>query len=263
MSRLILVTRSYLLLLGVGLALMACEGSLTDPIGDEGERSQFAEEKVQRPSLPDSILETRILVDASNDGGVWWFPQSGPFVPGEDHQGRMLAEYLRSWGYEVEELARGALVTDSMLAAYKYVIRAGEWGSAHASELEAYARFVEREATLILLSDHRNTDRHDELAEMLGVVFSGGVDGTLSVAPHAITTGAEGVYYGFGAFLASYDSTKVEVLGWVNDSLPVMGTLKSTRAKVFFMGDTNTLEWVPQPLVDNLIAWGFGRSQGH
>ena len=29
------------------------------------------------------------------------------------------------------------------------------------------------------------------------------------------------------------------------------------RAKVFFIGDTNSLEFIPQPLVDNLVAWGF------
>jgi len=36
----------------------------------------------------------RVLVDASRDGGVWWFPQweQGGFDPNLDHQGQKLAE---------------------------------------------------------------------------------------------------------------------------------------------------------------------------
>src|SRR4051812_3075191 len=46
-----------------------------------------------------------VLVDASHDGGAWWFPQGGVtaagFKPDSAHQGRALADYLRSRGYTV------------------------------------------------------------------------------------------------------------------------------------------------------------------
>ena len=111
---------------------------------------------------------------------------------------------------------------------------------------------------MILLSDHRKFGGRDELAEMLGVTFSGIVDGTVTrVAPHPITEGVRAIRYGVGAEVTSFDSDRVEILGWVDDTVPVMGIVRSSSAKIFFFGDTNTLEWVPQPFVDNLVTWGF------
>ena len=34
----------------------------------------------------------QILIDASRDGGAWWYPQAGPFDPDEYHQGKKLAD---------------------------------------------------------------------------------------------------------------------------------------------------------------------------
>jgi hypothetical protein len=65
----------------------------------------------------------------------------------------------------------------------------------------------------------------------------------------------------------------IEVLGWLgeeeygdlnmngvldeNEPLapPVMGTLKWEKSKIFFIGDMNGLEVMPQPFIDNLIEW--------
>src|SRR5688500_2334078 len=72
----------------------------------------------------------KILIDASRDGGVWWFPQSSEtgFSSNADHQGKPLADYFRSQGYEVNELtrgtvitARGTVITDGMLSQYDKV----------------------------------------------------------------------------------------------------------------------------------------------
>ncbi len=49
----------------------------------------------------------------------------------------------------------------------------------------------------------------------------------------------------------------IEVLGWLDTGEAVMGVVAHPKARIFFLGDTNGLEEVPQPLVDNLIAWGF------
>src|SRR5262249_30671099 len=54
-----------------------------------------------------------ILVDASKDGGVWWWPQtpSNGYSENRDHQGKPLADYLKKLGYEVDELPLGAIIT--------------------------------------------------------------------------------------------------------------------------------------------------------
>ena len=45
-----------------------------------------------------------VLIDASRDGGVWWFPQVAPFSAEAGHQGKALADHMRGLGYFVEEL---------------------------------------------------------------------------------------------------------------------------------------------------------------
>jgi hypothetical protein len=36
-----------------------------------------------------------------------------------------------------------------------------------------------------------------------------------------------------------------------------MGLLHGRAAKVFFIGDVNGIQTMPQPFVNNLLAWGF------
>jgi len=50
----------------------------------------------------------KILVDASDDGGVWWYPQAGTFDSNLPHQGKALADYIRSLGCTVTELPTGS-----------------------------------------------------------------------------------------------------------------------------------------------------------
>ena len=203
--------------------------------------------------------DRRILIDASHGGGVWWFPQVSPFVAEEDHQGRAFAEYLRSRGYVVDELPRGTLISDSQLASYKYVIRVGDFTEYRSSELAAYERFVERDATLILLSGHQATSPGDGLAEALGVTFTGDLTGVLTrYAAHPITAGVgSGTTYQNGAIATAFNSDEVEIIAWVNDTVPVMGVIRSHEAKIFFSGTAFPFLNVSQPLVDNLIRWGF------
>jgi hypothetical protein len=52
----------------------------------------------------------KILVDASYGGGMWWSPQDYPFDENLPHQGKALADYLKSLGCSVTELAR---ITDT------------------------------------------------------------------------------------------------------------------------------------------------------
>ena len=255
-----------LLIMAVGctLGLPACVDGPTLPfpeleVADSTAPLDGSSDKTPIP-LDTAIVPRsgRILVDASHDGGVWWYPQHESFYPDSAHQGKALADYLRSLGYEVTEVPRGWPITDSLLGSFTMVIRASEWGAYRESELEAYKNFVSREAALILLSDHRNTDARDELAEMLGVTFTGVASGSVTeFADHAITEGVWELPYVGGAYVSAFDPEDVEILGWLDGEVPVMGLIKSYRAKVFFMGDTNGIEGIPQPFVDNLLEWGF------
>ena len=60
-----------------------------------------------------------------------------------------------------------------------------------------------------------------------------------------------------GLAKGSGSPNEATILGWLNGTVPVMGVVTSYPAKIFFIGDINGIEQVPQPFVDNLIAWGF------
>ena len=200
----------------------------------------------------------RVLVDASHDGGGWWFPQTDPFSPDSYHQGQALADYLRGKGYVVQELPRGAAITDSLLLASKIVIRATVFGSYTSTELQAYQHFLACPRTLLLLGDYLSDGSQDLLAEMLGVKFTGIVSGYVTTfAAHPITSGVVPLLYNAGATVAAGYPSTVHILGWLSTGEPVMGVVDHGTANIFFIGDVNGIESVPQPLVDNLINWGF------
>ena len=56
------------------------------------------------------------------------YPQGSPFDPDQSHQGKHLADYLRSQGYTVTELPRPTVITSELLAQYDHVIRANQFG---------------------------------------------------------------------------------------------------------------------------------------
>ena len=76
-----------------------------------------------RSPFTDLSNDKYILVDASKDGGVWWFPQGAGFSEDADHQGQAFANYLRSLGFHVDELPRGEIITDQLLEKYSRIIR--------------------------------------------------------------------------------------------------------------------------------------------
>lgn len=233
----------------LSLGVLACRNA---PTGNEA-TSVLVPASCPAPKTPDAVL-----VDASHDGGVWWFPQIAPFDTGQSHQGQELAHTLRGKGYQVDELGRGERVSRDQLLDYQIVIRAGAFGDYTKSELDAYDDFVACPRTLILLSEFLRPGERDGLAHSLGIVLSGMVTGSITTfATDSITAGVGSVTYLAGSVVDVEQSQSVRVLGWLEDGQPVMGIQEGRRAKLFFMGDTNSLEFIPQPLVDNLVAWGF------
>ena len=220
----------------------------------------------------------RILVDASRDGGTWWFPQwaqEGGFDFTLPHQGKALADYLRSSGYRVDELPRPYVVTPQLLQTYDIVIRASGFGSYYPAEIAAYQQYVQAGGNLLLLGDHMLNLDADWLALGFGLEFAGitrGDNWLDSLVTHPITEGVELLGYGVGSGLVAYPAT-AQLLGFLsagsyldlnkNDvqdagepsAPPVFGVLPYGAGRVVFCGDVNMWEWIPQPLVDNLLAW--------
>jgi len=213
---------------------------------------------LQPISCPTPTSPRAVLVDATHDGGAWWFPQSGSFAESQPHQGLALAETFRTEGYVVNELGRGEKITRDRLLAYAVVIRAGNFGAHVDSELGAYDAFVACPRTLVLLGEFLAPGERDDLADRLGIALSGNVSGTVtSVVSHPITEGVTPVPFVAGSLVDPGRSVAVQVLGWLDGGQPVLGIQQGRAAKVFFIGDTNGLESVPQPLIDNIVAWGF------
>ena len=211
-----------------------------------------------RPSPADKA----ILVDASRDGGVWWYPQAGPFSSIAPHQGKNLADYLRSLGYRVDELERGTVITSALLNNYSNVVRCGVFGNYTADEIAAYNSFLNRPSTALLLAQDFITSSNDQLSAQLGLNFEGSHSGTVtSFASHIITNGVSSLPYIAGSYILNYDPTKVTVLGSVQlasgGMAAVMGLVTHPNTRIFFIGDVNCLEQVSQPFSSNLIPWLF------
>jgi hypothetical protein len=222
-------------------------------------------------------LSRKILIDASHDGGVWWYPQSPAtgFNPEEYHQGKRFADLLRGKGFEVDELGRGAELTYEMFFGYYIIIRADGFLPYTDDELEVYSRLIYRGMNMVFFTDHKKYDPVDELGDHLGLKFKGVALGTVSnFKPHIITENISSIDYIAGSVLTNSDqNTDIEVLGWLGEddyadlncngvrdenepsAPPVMGILNFPNSHIFFIGDMNGLEVMPQPFIDNLIKW--------
>ena len=225
---------------------------------------------------PINLLNIKILVDSSKDGGGWWFPQSAAtgFSPAAPHQGRDLAVYLRNFGYTVDELPIGHVINASLLAPYKMVIRGAPFYNYTAAEVAAYDSFLKGNVSLLLISDHMQNTSNDRLSEYLGVQFAGVAYGTIThLNTHTITTGVTSIPFIAGSAVINTNTSNMTILGnldaneyvdlnknGIYDNLdikapPVMGILQHPTAKIFFLSDVNGLEQLPQPFFNNLIKW--------
>jgi hypothetical protein len=209
-----------------------------------------------RFTLPTEYSCTNILIEASRDGGVWWFPQSGGFDAAADHQGKKFADLLRQQGYRVDEMPRNVVITDDVLKNYAVIIRT-DGTHYSAAEIQSYHKKLNDGVTLLLLADHHKFERTDQLAESLDIKFSGVVEGRISTSDsNPFTNNVGNLNYMVGSAISnSQQNSNIIPIGWLVDGAVVMAKYKHDHSEIFLMGDVNTLEFFPQPFVDNLSAW--------
>lgn len=208
-----------------------------------------------------------ILIDASHDGGTWWYPQSEQtgFSSANYHQGKNFADYLRSLGYRVDELPRGTLITNDILNKYVNVIRAVGFGSYSENEIGAYQSFLNRSSSLLLINDHLSNSVNDPISVQLGLLFTGAYQGSItSFATHPVTSGVSSFPFMVGSVINGPVPSNVTILGSLqvmvdgkNISAGVMGTVDNPNSRIFFIGDINGIETVQQPFTANLVNWLF------
>jgi hypothetical protein len=220
----------------------------------------------------DTRIKRRILVDSSRDGGAWWFPQAGPFDPAAKHQGKALADHLRSLGHKVDELPRPTTITAKLLAGYDIVIRAAGAGNYSQAEITAYQGYVKQGGGLLLLAEFGPPDN---LALSFGLKFEGRTAGNnllSNFTPHPVTQGVGQLSYKVGGGLTKAPAG-AQVLGKLSGlsfldlnnngvkdagepaAPPVLGAMSHGQGRIVFCGDTNLWQTVPQPLTKNVVKW--------
>ncbi len=224
-----------------------------------------------------TVLQRTVLVDASKDGGTWWFPQTPPFDSDKDHQGKRLADYLRSLGYEVTELPRGYRVSLDLLQKYDFVIRDGVFlriQSYTPDEITAYQEYVRNGGKLLLMTPGLRSTERDPLSESFGLVFAGITAGTWGrprLGDHPMFSGGKTPALNLGGSgLISYPP-EAQILGWLAESAfldidgnklkdsqetwgpPALGVITYGKGTIVFEGQFAAAEM--PGFIGNIINW--------
>ena len=190
-----------------------------------------------------ALQPLRILIDASKDGGLWWFPQAGHFDAEKPHQGKAFADSLRQDGAEVVELGRGETITTDRLKGFDVVIRVPTFFAYSPAEALAYKYSVAGGTRLLIIGG--GSPNSDRVAEAFGLNFEKRTHFSSlkkSIAhPFFPNVGEhrDGVWSGI--VKAPNDAV---LLGWMNNSkeTPVQGYLPYGQGYVVFTGRSITLE---------------------
>lgn len=200
----------------------------------------------------------KIVVDASKDGGAWTYPQrQSDFDPKKDHQGKAFADYLRSLGWNLDEIPPGENIAER-LAGAAIVIRTGAFFtfSYEESEVRAYREYVSRGGNVLLVNGFvRNGSTHiDKVAEEFGITFSKAVNAPTIQrwAQHSLTQKLDLIPYKVGSVVTGSPSSTVPLAFLDNDQL-VMGMVKIGKGKVIFLSTTRPLVVVQPPFIKRVL----------
>ena len=184
----------------------------------------------------------RILVDASKDGGLWWFPQGrNGFDSNKHHQGKPLADLMRSKGWEVVEFGRGEVITTDKLRDFDVVVRPPAWFEYAEEEVVAYRDSVMGGTRLLLMAGFAEKD--DSLAAIFGLRFDSlsRFAAVRQWIPHPLTANVAGKDFSWTSVKESPQSAVL--LAWLNygvaDARPVLGYLPYGSGYVVFVGQAS------------------------
>ena len=203
----------------------------------------------------------RALVDASKDGGVWWFPQYAGtgFDQNQNHQGKAMADAMRARGWQVTELPRGEFITPEKLQGFDIVIRPEPYFPYSTSEANAYREAVAGGLRLFLIGSAAGYD--DRIADVLGLRFGGNRHISVEkIVPHSLTAGIESLAIPWVTVLEMPQGSVV--LAWGANEDPLLGYHSNSAGYVLFAGTSsgifgdplrsNTLEFLERNSVNDL-----------
>lgn len=198
----------------------------------------------------------KIVVDASKDGGTWWAPQKeGALDPKGEHQGKRLAEYLRSRGWEVEEIGRGEDISERLKGAV-IVIRANCASDYKESEVRAYRDFVTGGGSVLLLRGFVREDaaNADKVAKEFGITFSKTVKAATIKrwGKLPLTEGLDLLKYNVGSVVTESPKGTFP-LAYLDDDQLVGGLVKQGKGKVLFLSTIFALLPVPRAFIDRIL----------
>jgi hypothetical protein len=211
---------------------------------------------IAKPAARRSQPKLQVVIDASHDGGAWWFPQGPPpFDPKKPHQGVALADYLKGRGWQVIEIQRETKISNQLKRA-AIVVRIGEWGTYERSEVAAYREFVRNGGRLLLLQGYVRDEQveNDAVAEQFGVRFEGIVSGHVFRAANAgaFTLDFIEVSYQIGSVVVKSPKS-TQPLAYLNDGRLAMGVFRYGRGRVVFLSSVFPILNVPQPFARQLF----------
>lgn len=197
----------------------------------------------------------KVVIDASHDGGAWWFPQGPPPFDSEKwHQGSELAAYFKGRGWEVVEIPRGTRMTDQLRGA-SILVRLNLFGTYTDSEVEAYREFVRKGGSLLLVQAFVRDDEkeHDSVARAFGVRFEGKAEADLMQSADAYSSDFNNTVYQIGSIVALYPKSTRPLAYLEGSDRLVMGMFRFGRGRVVFLSSVYSILHVRQQFTGRLF----------
>lgn len=196
----------------------------------------------------------RVVIDASRDGGAWWFPQGpAPFDSEKWHQGSELAAYFKGRGWEVIEIPRGARLTNQLESA-SIVVRMNQFGTYLQTEVDAYREFVRKGGSLLLVRGYvrQNEAENDSVAKQFGLRFEGVIEAAVMHSAAAYRKDFDDTVYRIGSIVVRYPKS-TRPLAYLDHDRLVMGMFRFGRGKIVFLSSVFSILHVRQQFTTRLF----------
>ncbi len=207
-------------------------------------------------SLSAQVAKVKIVVDASKDGGTWWFPQQKkPYDTDKPHKGKFLGDFLRTLTPDVVEIATGEVITDQLKDA-TVVVRFNAYGPNYRQEESlAYKNYVDKGGSVLLVHGAPGKGSPDTVADQLGIRFGQAAQTPFikKWATHPITAGLKDVPFQSGSVISGFPESAVQ-LGMMINGQAIFGMAKVGKGKIIYIGSFAALLGVSQPLTDRIFG---------